>query len=254
MNYIHITQENIDQEHICCALGAKSYETAVLEKKQWLRQRMDDGLVFYRLNERAKVFIEYMPAEQAWVPIHAPNYMFIQCLWVSGRYKGQGHSRHLLDRCISDAKERGMEGIVHIVGKKKLPYLSDPQFWTHMGFTIMDQAEPYFQLAVLQFSDQAVRPSFKPNVKVPLNEQGIVIYYTPQCPFAVGMIDSLKCIADSFGVRFHAYKLTSCDEAQQAPTVWTTFGLFYDGQFITHEIMSVGKFENLLRTLTIHPS
>ncbi|QBG56236.1 N-acetyltransferase [Bacillus amyloliquefaciens] len=63
MEYIELKKVNIDDNHICCALGAKQYEGAVNEKKSWLKDRMADGLVFYRLNERAKVFIEYLPAE-----------------------------------------------------------------------------------------------------------------------------------------------------------------------------------------------
>lgn len=74
------------------------------------------------LNERAKVFIEYLPAQHAWAPIEAPNYMYINCLWVSGKYKNQHHARRLLERCIEDAQAQGMDGIVHIVGKKKLPF------------------------------------------------------------------------------------------------------------------------------------
>lgn len=33
------------------------------------------------------------------------------------------------------------------------------------------------------------------------------------------------------------------DETQNAPIIWTTFGLFYNGQFISYEIMSANKFE-----------
>ncbi|MDQ0220241.1 hypothetical protein J2S21_003360 [Peribacillus cavernae] len=65
MGYIQITKNNIENEQICCALGAKQYEKAVYEKKKWLTERMSEGLVYYRLNERAKVFIEYSPAEMA---------------------------------------------------------------------------------------------------------------------------------------------------------------------------------------------
>ena len=65
MNYIRITKENIDKEHICCAMSGKQS----VAKKEWLRQRFDDGLVFYRSEERGKCFIEYIPAENAWVPI-----------------------------------------------------------------------------------------------------------------------------------------------------------------------------------------
>ncbi len=53
MNYIQITKENIDKEHICCAMSGKQS----VAKKEWLRQRFDDGLVFYRSAERGKCFI-----------------------------------------------------------------------------------------------------------------------------------------------------------------------------------------------------
>ncbi len=83
MNYIRITKENIDKEHICCAMSGKQS----VAKKEWLRQRFDDGLVFYRSEERGKCFIEYIPAENAWVPIEADGYLYIDCLWVSGSMK-----------------------------------------------------------------------------------------------------------------------------------------------------------------------
>ena len=54
MKYIHITKENIDREHICCAMSGKQ----ALAKKEWLKQRFDEGLVFYRSEERGKCFIE----------------------------------------------------------------------------------------------------------------------------------------------------------------------------------------------------
>lgn len=47
MGYMEITKDNIENEHICCALGAKQYEQAVSEKKSWMTDRMDEGLVFY---------------------------------------------------------------------------------------------------------------------------------------------------------------------------------------------------------------
>lgn len=61
MNYIKITKENIDKEHICCAMSGKQS----LAKKEWLKERFSDGLVFYRSEERGKCFIEYIPKETA---------------------------------------------------------------------------------------------------------------------------------------------------------------------------------------------
>lgn len=42
MNYIRVTKENIDKEHICCAMSGKQS----LAKKEWMKQRFDEGLVF----------------------------------------------------------------------------------------------------------------------------------------------------------------------------------------------------------------
>ena len=67
MDYIRITKENIDKEHICCAMSGKQ----CLAKKEWLKQRFDEGLVFCRSVERGKCFIEYIPAENAWLPMEA---------------------------------------------------------------------------------------------------------------------------------------------------------------------------------------
>ncbi|WNC17764.1 GNAT family N-acetyltransferase [Brevibacillus brevis] len=249
MGFIQLTKDNIDSQHICCALGAKQYEHAVNEKKQWLKERMEDGLVFYRLDERAKVFIEYLPAEMAWVPLDAPNYLYINCLWVSGRYKNSGYARQLLDYCKEDAIKRGMDGIVHVVGKDKYPYLSEKRFFEHMGFHVADQAEPYFQLVALKWNDQTARPTFKKQRKPAPGEKGISIYYTAQCPFAVGVLEELRKVAEDKQVPIHIHRISTREEAQNAPLIWTTFGVFFNGQFVTHEILSPSKFEKLLSSL-----
>ncbi len=54
-----------------------------------MKQCFEDGLVFMKSVECGKCFIEYIPAEHAWVPIIA-NYMYIDCFWVSGSFKGHG--------------------------------------------------------------------------------------------------------------------------------------------------------------------
>ena len=88
MDYIRVTRENIDKEHICCAMSGKQS----LAKKEWLKQRFEEGLVFYRSAERGKCFIEYIPAENAWVPIDAAGWLYINCLWVRIRFWRNGFS------------------------------------------------------------------------------------------------------------------------------------------------------------------
>ena len=113
-NYITLTKENIANEHICCAFSDKKCKDSYELKKEWLKKEFDNGYVFRRIDERAKVFIEYGPAEKAWVPVNAPNYLMINCFWVSGKYKGCGHGKALLQSAIDDAKLQGKDGLVTV--------------------------------------------------------------------------------------------------------------------------------------------
>ncbi len=156
----------------------------------------------------------------------------------------------MLDKCAEDAKSRGMDGIVHIVGKKKLPYLSDKHFFEHMGFTLQDEAKPYFQLMSLTWNEHAALPVFKKQVEnYSFNDEGITIFYTAQCPFAIGVLGDLQELTEKKGLQFQAHRLSTKDKAQTSPAIWTTFIVFYNGELLTHEIMSVNKFEKLLNKL-----
>ena len=63
-------------------------------KKTWLKNEFENGYVFRRLDERAKVFIEYGPAEKAWVPVNAPNYLMINCFGFQENIKDAGMAKH----------------------------------------------------------------------------------------------------------------------------------------------------------------
>ena len=53
MEYIRVTHENIEKEHICCAIS-NNHDIQVLSKKNWMKERFDDGLVFLKSNQRGK--------------------------------------------------------------------------------------------------------------------------------------------------------------------------------------------------------
>ena len=61
MEYIRVTKDNLEKEHICCAIS-KNSDVQVLSKKAWLADRFDEGLVFLKAAARGKCFIEYIPA------------------------------------------------------------------------------------------------------------------------------------------------------------------------------------------------
>lgn len=246
MEITTLTGQNIDSEHICCAISDKKGENQVSSKKEWLKERFKDGLIFKKCNVQGKAFIEYIPAENAWSPIEANGYMYINCLWVSGGLKGQGLSTQLLNECIADSKENGRKGLVILSSKKKMPFLSDPKFLEHKGFLEADTAEPYYVLMYLPFAENIEIPCFKPCVKQrKVNESGFVLYYSNQCPYTSKYVSLIEKIALNKGISFKAVKFETKEQAQNAPAPFTTYSLFYNGKFITNEILSEKKFEKL---------
>ena len=87
--YINLTLENIEKEHVCCAIGDSKHQKGVDDKKEWIKCKLNEGHVFRKLNARGKTFIEYEPIETAWIPVDGRNYEYIYCLWVAGSFKGK---------------------------------------------------------------------------------------------------------------------------------------------------------------------
>lgn len=248
LKFISVNKDNIDQEHICCAITEKKGETCVSSKKAWMKERFADGLVFRKLDARGKVFIEYLPAEHAWLPILADQYMHINCFWVSGKYKGQGLSNELLDECIKDAKKAGKSGLTVLSSAKKKPFLSDPGYLRHKGFKTADTADPFFELLYLPFSEDAPVPKFKDCVKQEkISEDGMVIYYHNQCPHTAKYVPLLIKAAENHGLPLSVHKIETAQQAQNAPAPSTAFSLFFQGTFVTNEILSEKKFEKFIQ-------
>ena len=246
MDYIRVTKDNIENEHICCAIS-NNKDIQVASKKSWLTQRFDEGLVFLKSVERGKCFIEYIPAENAWVPIMADGYMYIDCLWVSGSFKGHGYSNDLLAACISDSKEKGKKGLCILSSTKKKPFLADPKYLKYKGFTVCDEAENGIQLWYLPFLNEPEKPGFKDCAKHPhIKEQGYVLYYTSQCPFNAKYVPILEKTAQEHSIPFKAIRLENKADARNAPTPITTYALFYNGEYLTNEQMNDAKFLKLV--------
>lgn len=141
MDFVNLTPENLANEHLCCIIRSKKPHQGVEAKRQWLSDRLAEGHVFRKLNEKATVFIEYAPLETAWVPIIGDNYYYLYCLWVSGSYKGKGYRKALMEYCIADAREKGKSGICMLGAKKQKGWLSDQAFAKKYGFKVADTTE-----------------------------------------------------------------------------------------------------------------
>ena len=239
MAYMTLTKENIDSEHICCAFADKQCADSYQMKKKWLKAEFGNGYVFRRLDERGKVFIEYGPAEKAWVPVTAPNYLMLGCFWVSGKYKKQGHGKALLKQVVDVAQERGKKGLVTVVGTKKLNFMSDTKWLLRQGFECCEKVASGFSLLTMSFDRSGNVPCFNGSVKsgrCPVTK-GLAVYYTNRCPYSEYHVkESLISTAKKRGLPLKIIKLNTLKEAQAAPSPATIFSLFLNGKFMTTDI------------------
>ncbi|MCH4896624.1 GNAT family N-acetyltransferase [Marinilabiliaceae bacterium JC040] len=247
---ICLSGTNIYKENICCALGSKKNIEGVDAKKSWLIERFEEGLKFIKLNIRGKIFIEYLPADKAWVPIVADGYTFINCHWVSGSNKGKGYGKQLLDKCEEDSKDTN--GIVLIVGSKKKPFLSDKSFYIKNGYEVCDECKPYFQLLVKRFNDEVDMPKFKECASKGLDKdtEGIDIYYTKQCPFTIPYTNVLEPIIKESSIPVRIHEIDTRVKAQNHKCPITTYSVFVNGAFYTNEILTSSKLEKLVNKIS----
>ncbi|MGL1931942.1 MAG: N-acetyltransferase [Desulfotalea sp.] len=236
--YVILNNNNIDAEHICCAFSDKKCTESYKQKKDWLKKEFKNGYIFQKLDERAKVFIEYGPAENAWLPITAPGYMNIGCFWVSGKYKKNGHGKKLLQEAINAAESHNMHGLVTVVGKKKFHFMSDTKWLIRQGFKIVEELPSGFILLTLNIKE-AAPPFFNKSTKIkPLTKQdGCVAYYSNRCPYAAYHVEkSLTESCQKRNIPLKVVKFKTMEEAKAAPSPATIFSLFYNGKFITTDI------------------
>ena len=243
--YINLNLDNINDEHICCAIGDPKHQNGVDKKKEWIKNKLKDGHVFRKLDARGKTFIEYEPIETAWTPVNGDNYMYIYCLWVAGSFKGKGIGKELLEYAINDAKSKKMNGICTIVSKKKKPFLGEKDFYTHFGFKVVDSINDY-ELLALEFNASKT-PIFNDNArKMEINDDEFTIYYSNECPYVLYEVEELSLYAKENNIKINFIKIDSIEKAKNAPCIFNNWANFYKGKFISNTILNANSFKKLI--------
>jgi len=251
-NFITLDKTNIDNEHICCAISDKKCSESYQLKKDWLKKEFDNGYVFRRIDARAKVFIEYGPAEKGWVPISAPNYLLINCFWVSGQYKGKGYAKQLLQFAIDDAKKNNKNGLVTVVGTQKFHFMSDTKWLLRQGFTTVEKTSSGFSLLVYKLNESAENPKFNDSVKSGecKEKDGITVYFSNRCPFSEFHVkNSLAETAEKRKLPLNVIKIENMEQAQNSPSPATIFSLFFNGKFVTTDLSTCldSRFDKIIK-------
>ena len=249
MEIIKLTDQNIEDEHICCAFSDKKCAAGYQGKKDWLKKEFKNGYTFRKLDARGKVFIEYVPIEHSWLPIVGNNFMVINCFWVSGKFKGNGYGKKLLSQCIADARSKKMDGVIAISSDKKRPFMSDPKFFKLQGFAIVDEAPPFFKLFGFKINKKADWPQFKSTAKKGKCDDngGITVYYSDTCPFNDFYVNvSLQQYADKKGVPLTINHLKNRTAAKKVPVPWILNSVFYRGEFVTVQVKPDKELDKLI--------
>lgn len=253
MSFITLTPDSLPSQHICCAISDKKCTDGYGAKKQWLSEQYAHGYRFRRLDERAKVFIEYGPGKTAWAPVVAPDWMVMGCFWVSGKYKQQGHGKALIAAAMKDATDAGLAGLVAVVGKKKMHFQSDGKWLLRQGFEEVDTLSNGFSLLALTAGTHpdAARPRFADSARDGLDPttKGMTVYYSNRCPFTEFHIHtSLRATCEKRGLTPTIIKLESLEAAQNAPTPATIFSLFINDRFVTTDLSACmdSRFDKVL--------
>ncbi len=246
--YINLSMENIENEHICCAIGDPKHQNGVECKKEWIKSKLEEGHVFRKLNARGKTFIEYEPLETAWVPISGNNYEYIYCLWVAGSFKDKGIGKELLQYAINDSKEKGRKGICTLVSKKKKPFLGEKKFFEHFGFKIVDSIGDY-ELLALQF-EKGETPKFNDSARtMKIKSLDFTIYYSNECPYVEYEVKELSDYANENNIKIDFIKIDSLEKAKKAPCIFNNWANFYKGNFISNTILNANALEKILKRL-----
>ena len=243
--FINLTEENLPQEHLCCIIRSKKPHPGIEAKRNWLAARLQEGHGFRKLDVRGCVFIEYAPLEKAWTPVDGANYLYIYCLWVQGAPRGHGYARQLLEHCLADARAQGRSGVCMLGAAKQKAWLSDQAFAKKHGFRTVDTAGEY-ELLACSFDDSL--PHFTQAAKrQTIPEQGLVIYYSDQCPYIPQRVEKLReyCAAHEIPAQF--IHVDTLEQAKALPCVFQNWAVFYNGKFITVNQIDGAALERLMK-------
>lgn len=246
MEIVSLTPENYADRGCPCFLNPK--HESHLKKLAWLKDCFTEGFTIKLLlveNEKRPIgFIEYVPGEFAWRAVDATDYMFIHCIWVNpNKYKEKGNGSLLVDECIKDAEKQGKIGVAVITSSG--PYMASKDLFIKNKFEHTGQ-DDRFELLVKQFKKGSL-PTFRNWRKQLSCYNGLHIVYSKQCPWVARSITELSKIAQENNLDLTITELTTAKEAQNAPSIYATFTLIYNGKMYSDHYLSNTRFLNILK-------
>ena len=243
---INIDTNNISQYPPTCFLNPKNEGYQI--KAEWLKERFSEGmkikLLYIENEKKCNGFIEYVPGEYAWRAVDAKGYMFIHCIWINpNKYKNKGYGSLLIKECIKDAENEGKLGVAVVTSEEA--FMASKDVFLKNGFESIATVKP-FNLMVKTLRKGPL-PKLMDWEKHLSKYQGLNIIYSNQCPWVARSIKELSEISKKKGLDLKVSENKSAKEAQNAPSIYTTFNLIYNGKLLMDHYISARRFENIIK-------
>ena len=233
---IDVTADNVAETGFFCYMSKPKSE-GYQRKLNWLRARFAEGMRIKMLELPLRGFIEYIPGKYAWRAVDAKGYMFIHCLWVVGKSKGQGLGARLLKECIKDAREAGLHGVAMLTSAGN--WLAGKELLLHHGFSSIAQAPPSFNLLVKNFDD-APPPTMIDNGEQNAKRfaQGITVFRSDQCPYIDDAVHTVIETARQLGIKSRVVEMKSCEDIRSlSPSPYGVFSIVYKGKLLSYHYL-----------------
>jgi len=244
MKIINVTPENAAEHSFFCIKNTK--EPGFNAKLDWFTKRFSEGLklkVIYTNDGKQVGFIEYVPAEFAWRPIEADEYLFIHCIMVyPNKYRSSGAASALVNEAIADARTMDKTGVCTMTSQGT--WMATKKLFQKQGFSQVDK-KGRFELMALKLKD-GPNPFFINWEKKLADYKGWHLLYADQCPWHDKGVKALIKTASEIGIDLKVKKIETSIEAKQTPSGFGVFALIKDGLLLEDHYISKRRFETIV--------
>lgn len=246
MKIVEVTPENVQVETLFCIKDIK--KPGFDSKRKWFEKRYKEGLRLRILKDEGDKmvgFIEFTPASKAWRPVDADNFMFIHCLAVySKKDRQKGFGSMLIDEAEREAKSLNMSGICVMTSNGS--WIAKKSVFEKYGFEEVD-SRGRFELLTKTWDNKTSNPKLYDWTLQQKKYKGWNLVYADQCPWHEKSAFDLLNTAMDYGIDLKVTKITSVEEAKQAPSGFGVFNLLHDGKLLEDHYLSATRFKNILK-------
>ncbi len=246
LSIVQVTPKNAKEETLFCVKYVKS--NGFKSKCDWLGKQHKKGLtikILKGVDGKMIGYIEYVPAQYAWRPIDADDYMFIHCIYIySKKDRNKGFGAMLVNEAEQEAKEKGMSGVCVMTSNGA--WLANDNLFINNGFSKVDQKDR-FELLSKKWGNNIPDPKLIDWTAQQSKYKGWHLLYADQCPWHEKSVEALLNTAMDYGIDLKIKKLETPKEAKNSPSGFGVFSLLHNGKLLEDHYLSATRFRNILK-------